>query len=556
MTIAAYIEKKFEAFKQPYKFEENVLIDRYADIHRIYSYRRDKYVNCDDDKAIFWQLATPTRRNSFKKNILPATKDFYPEGMGKRNQFNALITKLSFRTWARESGFVYDKSDLCEYLTDFGEAVWKITPKEDEKDVACCDLRRIFFDRTVPFDKSDKIEAHEFTVNDLWKKDGIWENVAEVVEHAVNNDENGMGKFKIYEFEGWHNENEYAKPEKMHYFVYKCGDNEKILFEEKLKEEETNYVYFKLNDELWGVFQRMFVLQELCNRRVNQNDEAQQIASLLLLRTANPNVSGNVLQDAVSGQIVPDSTLEQIGIDNRAISAFAQEMMMFEVQADRLCMTPDVITGSDLPSGAPFRSLATLSNKATSAFKDIRTLIAEGINNVLVERIFPTITRQWEDKFLQISDDDNDIKEFDNAVVERLVYKWAMEMKESQGRIPTWEEWQTKKQDIVENLDKEGRQIYVDKGFFNFRFGMTYNHSNEIEDRAQQNDTLNNLLQYKMSNPAISNDPLFRQLAEKNGVSATKLSQEEIQQLQPETANVPNIRPKQDSLMSQVDSNV
>ena len=303
-----------------------------------------------------------------------------------------------------------------------------------------------------------------------------------------------------------------------------------------------------------GIYQRLFVLQELANRRVNQNDEAQQIASLLILKSANSTVSGNVLQDAINGQIVNDPTLDQVRIDNRAISAFAQEILMIEAQADKLCMTPEVITGSDLPSGTPFRSMAALTNKAVSAFKSIRTKIAEQISETLVNDIFPDITKKWENQIVEISDDEGDIREYNNSVGRYLLNKWMTEEKDKNGFFPTTREMEAKKQQIAESFDREGRKIKIEKDFFNWKFGMIYNHSNEIEDRAQMNDTMNNLLQYKMANPVIANDPLFRQLAEKNGVSAFKMTTEELQGLQPQA--VPQVKPEKDKLMNAVDPNL
>ena len=545
MKLSEHILKQIEVFTRPYKFEEGQEINRYEDIKRIFLYRRDKFMSCQDNKAIFWQLAAQ-RHPHFKKNILPSIKDFYPEGRGEYNYFQAWLTKVMYRRWARETGLVHDVESLCSYLTDFGEAVWKKTPKGGEKDLAVCDLRRIFFDRTVLFEYSDKIEVHELTKAQLYEKDDVWKGIKEITK------EKETDKYKIYEFEGWFAEE--GKPKKIHSFVYGQGDKQKILFEEPVKDDKSLYQYFKLNDELIGIYQRLFVLQELANRRVNQNDEAQQIASLLILKSANPTVSGNVLQDAINGQIVNDPTLDQVRIDNRAISAFAQEILMIEAQADKLCMTPEVITGSDLPSGTPFRSMAVLTNKAVSAFKSIRTKIAEQISETLVNDIFPDITKKWENQIVEISDDEGDIREYNNSVGRYLLNKWMTEEKDKNGFFPTTREMEAKKQQIAESFDREGRKIKIEKDFFNWKFGMIYNHSNEIEDRAQMNDTMNNLLQYKMANPAIANDPLFRQLAEKNGVSAFKMTTEELQGLQPQA--VPQVKPEKDKLMNAVDPNL
>ena len=65
---------------------------------------------------------------------------------------------------------------------------------------------------------------------------------------------------------------------------------------------------------------------------------------------------------------------------------------------------------------------------------------------------------------------------------------------------------------------------------------------------------MNNLLAIKAGNPAMANDPLFRQMAEKNGVSAIKISQEQIQELRAGAQGMPKVPQKEDKLMSVIDS--
>ena len=562
MNISSHIENQIEAFKRPYKRNDGDMYDRYGVIHRINAYNHNKYVECTDESAIFWNICTPQIPH-FKKNILLHIKDFYPEGRGDYNQFQSWVTKVRFRKWARDTELVDDLDELAEGLTTSGEHIWKVNSAKGEKDIMSCDLSRFYFDRTVGIDNSDKIEVHELTEAQIRAKEGAWDYIDEIIENAekVNEDDKGMIKYKIYEFTGWVKETDDAKLEHIHAFVAGKGDKEIIAFKEPGDKSNTKYYHFKLNKDLNGIFERLFDLQELANKRVNQNDEAQTIASLLLLRTNDPNTSGNILRSAMSGDIINSIDLEQIPIDNRALSAFLNEMAFIEQQASKLCMTPEVITGEDTPSGTPFRSLATLANRAMKAFKSIRNRIGAQVSAILVDDIFPSVVKGWEDQFMEIADDDNDIREFERRALKFRLNEWIKQQKEETGGYPSQAQIEDEKQNIIQDFEENGRRIKIEKGFFNWDFGFIYNSTNEVEDRAQQNDVMNNLLQYKMSNPAIANDPLFRQLAEKNGISAVKLSQEELQQLAPQmqptgqSAGLPKITPKQDKLLAQVDSN-
>ena len=549
MKISEYADKLIEQYKKPI-IKDGVKRDRYSTIKRINLYKNDTFEDdaCKDD--IFWNLGT-TRQPHFKKNLLTSLKDFYPEGRGEYNQFQSWVVKVRFRKWARDNGFIDDVDKIDDSITDYGEVVVKIQSKEDDKDLGVCNLMNTYFDRDNP---DTFIEIHELTEAQVRAKEGAWENIEEAIE-SVDNDKSGIEKIKFVEFEGWYKENDTW--EFLHKIYTGTGDKEVVVFEESADKDRPKYRHFKLNDDCIGLFERLFKIQEVANRRVNQNDESQTIASLLLLKSQAPGSSGNVLTDAVSGMIINDPTLEQVGIDNRSLSAFINEMAMIEAQADKLCMTPEVITGADIPSGTPFRGLAALTNRATSAFKSPRKRKASFILEILTKEIFPHVVKGWANQFIEIADDDNDIREFDKRVIKYKLNVWRDE-KFKKDEVIQPEEEQEFIQNIIEEHDDNGRKLFIKKGFFNWDFGFIYNPSNEVEDRAQQNDVMNNLLLMKMQNPAIANDPLFRQLAEKNGVNAVKISREEIQQLQeqPVMAGSPQIGQKQDKLMGAIDSNV
>lgn len=558
MKLSEYIKKQLEAFKKPYCFEENATIDRQYNIKRINFSKRDKYVECSEDDAIYWNICTP-RKPHFKKNIIISIKDLYPEGIGENNQFQAWVTKVRFRKWARDDDFSGDMDKLADSLSDYGECVLKVSKGDKDKDVKACDLRMIHFDRSIDFEHSDKIEIHELTESQIRKKEGIWDNIDEIVKSDNIINENGQGskKYRLYEFWGYYKSDEEAKPEFIHRIISGSGEQEIVAFDfKKAKEDKPVYYYFKLNDDLIGLHERLFVLQELMNRRVNQNDEAQAIASLLLLKSNDSGIKGNVLKDAFSGQIFSSGDLEQIGIDNRALNGYLSEMMAIEAQADRLCLTPEVITGSDMPSGTPFRSTAALMNKAVKAFKPIRTRIANTVIRMLEKEIFPAVVVKWDDQYMDIADCDNDIIEYDKRVGKYLLNVWVADTKSRTGFFPSVIQMEKKKQEIIQRFDERGRRIYIDKGFFNWDYGFIYNATNEIEDRDQQNDVMTNLLDIKTANPAMANDPMFKQLAEKNGVSAVKISQQQIQE-QIQARGAPTdakVKTKQDKLMSMIDS--
>ena len=55
--------------------------------------------------------------------------------------------------------------------------------------------------------------------------------------------------------------------------------------------------------------------------------------------------------------------------------------------------------------------------------------------------------------------------------------------------------------------------------------------TDETVDKSAQNDAYNNALNYYITNPAITDIPLFRQYCENNGISAWKLTPKQKEEL-------------------------
>ncbi|MEI7942791.1 MAG: hypothetical protein WCH76_06455 [Candidatus Riflemargulisbacteria bacterium] len=250
------------------------------------------------------------------------------------------------------------------------------------------------------------------------------------------------------------------------------------------------------------------------------------------MRINDPNSTGNVLQGAISGQIINSADLQQIGINNTAFNILLGELDRIERQADKLCLTPEVITGDRMPSNIPFRSLAGQMNSAKSAFAYIKQSIGEEIGFLLEEKLFPSIVKNWNrGDMIDIMDDLKDINIYDEQMIIQKEIEYITTANE-QGKVVSDEELKQVEEEYRANLQKTGRTIEIPKKFFNFEFGISVDVTGESVDKSQQNDAYSNILQWKMQNPQIVNDPFFRQYCENNGVTPFRMTQKEIAQQQ------------------------
>jgi hypothetical protein len=546
--------------KDDLKICEGWYFNAYETIRRINLYVNNKYLNREDN-PIFWNISN-ARIIHFAKNMDFDTKDLVPYGIGEYNYVQAWILKNRFRKWLDDEEFYEILNNLSEGLATYGSWIWKFYPEDGKRSICSVDLRNIYFKQNVKcLEDADIVELHYLSERELREKDGVWKNIKEVIKKATGKDA------EIWEYTGDYAENEDDNPEYIHAFGYGQGDNEVILFQEPWSEKKFQYFDFHLGDYRgrWlriGVVERLFDLQVRANELVNQNAQTTAIASMLLFRSAKGDVLGNVLENAINGQIIPSEDLEQIGITNTGLSQFASEMAMIENQADKLCLTPEIITGENAPSGTPFRSVAVTANNAKSAFRFLKETIGEKIGYVLKEQILKYEAKKWSnDGLIEIASGDEDVKMYDEAVKKFIARKAKIETILS-GKVVTpemGEAMDMMASETVENeMPKMARRVEIPKDFFNFDYGIKFNVTGESVDKAQRNDAYFNALTMVLQNPAILDTPLFKQYLEDNGIPYWKLTPQQKQQLQmASTGKVPTnpiAAPKADQLSAQVDT--
>lgn len=572
VKISAQIKREVDHVKNTdVEIFDGLTFNMYKTIKRINYYLNDKYLECSDANAVFWNLSTP-RIPHFAKNIDLDTKDFRPEGYGDTNYFQSWILKKKLQKWFKDNNFGLLLNDLSEGLSNYGSLVLKKVYEDDKATVEEVDFSNLFVDPAVKSikDSAFVIQLHVLTENQLREKEGVWDDVSKAIESAEMASSNGEDQmldqgipyFKVWE--RWGDYEEDGKWKKMHHIVAGEGDREVILFEEEFEQEDLPYYDFHLGRFRGrflrvGVVERLFKLQERVNTLVNQNAATTEIASLLLFRTQDGNTRGNLLHALESGDIIQSSDLQQIGIDNRGLSAFLAELNKIELQADELCLTPEVISGDAMPSGTPFRSVATLSNAAKSTFKYIKDSIGERLSKILLDEILPDVIKDWnKGEIFDLAESEEDIKLFDKAIIQfkrlQLVKDVAVAMAKGRGKPIGPEMMIEFSKAIGTELGKqESKKIQLPKGFFNFKFGIGMNPTGESIDKVQQNGAMNNALLMIQQNPAIQNNPLFKQYLENNGISPFKISAAEIQQMATmQTPGAPKQAVKQDQLLSMV----
>ena len=494
-------------------------------VRKINFYINNKYTQ-RDDTAIFWNMSTP-RIPHFSKLLQFDTKDFLPMGEGEYNFYQAWILKIKAKEWFRDEKFYQTLNDLAQGISTYGSIIWKVVTEEGVNQLKECKLENLYFDQaTEKIEDADLVEKHYLTRNALMGKMDIWTDVEKVLEKEKDN-----GTIELWEYTGYLYED--GQNNYKHIIGYGSGDDYTELWNEPIKKEDCPYELFRLgryNGRALGigVVERLFEIQERTNELINQNAESTRIASLLLFKSANMDLTGNVLEQAINGQIVPDESFEQVGIQNTGLNQFIQELQLLNQQADRLCMTPEIIQGESSPSSATFRGLAVVNSAAENAFTIYRQNLGEQVSDVLMQWIFPDVIKGWnKGMIVEIAQDDVDVEMYDKAVK-----NWMAKEKMLNGEQLSTEILDNIEEQVTGELKTKGRKVEVPKDWFNFKFGFKLMPTSETGDKLQINDAMFNALQMTGANPTLTDIPLFRQYLENNGISYWKLTSKQKEQLE------------------------
>ena len=88
MKISEKIELVEQLWAKDVEILKGLNFNQKQNIERIYFYKNDKFVECGDDTAIFWNVTKPYIMH-FAKNIDLDTKDFRTIGLGDTNVYQA-----------------------------------------------------------------------------------------------------------------------------------------------------------------------------------------------------------------------------------------------------------------------------------------------------------------------------------------------------------------------------------------------------------------------------------------------------------------------------------
>jgi len=574
-----FIDRKIEMMP-------GLLFNQYEMLKTIHFYINSKFEGGDIDENgndRFFHNLINHRNTHSTKNIDLDTKDLRVTSDLDGKEWATEILRMELREWAREAKFAMTLNQLAEDLPKFGSVVWKkVICEEKERGkverkvvIKNVDLRDLLVDQTVDCLKESQIVAERMVMSakeiydkiaDGWdeeevklllqgspvKKDQYMKSGASVDNSASYSLTDVLPSQDVYEVWGWIPRQylpEKFRPENCDlkenlYVMAIVGGvdgsvSARTLFCEEAKEENFPYkdVHMRKTPGRWlgiGNTELLIPLQIRANELVNRFFMALRLGSVHLFQTRGQLSHKNLLQDVQDGDIIESShPIESIQTEIRAFNQYQNEMQMIEALADRICNTPEVVTGESMPAATPFRLGAQLGTSAAKIFDFIRENCGIFVGDVVREWVLEDLNEHLtSEHVLSLIGTTEELEAFQTSYRKSVLYEQVKKYVLDTGYLPAEDEFKVAEKALSDQMKSNDKKIKVEQAFLDDEFldnvQIVVDPTGETEDPQVKVETLGNVLQIISSNPMIMQDPntkwIVAKLLESSGISPMRLA--------------------------------
>ena len=493
-----------------------------------------------------------------------------------------LVANILLRQWMKKANFGQVLNDWGRTLATYGSAVLKFVEKDGELIVSVIPWNRLVPD-PIDFENNLIIEVLEYTPAQLRKNKAYnQEMVAQLLDNTslrtdLNNQtkDSKKGYIKVYEVHGeleksYLTDNESDDDiyvQQMHAITFVKGDYDRSTKSYNYDdytlysgpEKKNPYLKTDLISEdgktlAIGAVQNLFQAQWMVNHSVKIEKDVLDMASLLILQTADKNLVGtNVLTGLVTGDILTyDATQDPNGVrqvnnahDITQIVAFGN---MWQSLGREINGISEAMATGEVKAGSAWRQTEALLTESHSLFEIMKENKGLAIEKMLREYIIPHLKTKM-DTAEEIGEvlQDAEVAQFDAIYVpnearrrnNRKIIDTVLK-----GEIADNGDMQMMEQDIKDELAPLGNQRFLKPSDIStktwkevlkdFEWEPDVNPTGEDTDDRAVMETLNTMLQTAVNNPELYRF-LVNKILERTGqISPVEIPNFKPQQLSPE----------------------
>jgi hypothetical protein len=322
------------------------------------------------------------------------TKDIRVIAEDGASYYPSWFFSKELKQWMKEEGFGKLLNEIIYTLPKYGTVVLK----KYGDNISLVPLQTLRNNTVVKTLEDDIIvEEHEETITSFKSHSDIWGK--EAVDRALSEYVKGAVKIKWYEAYGSFKDDN-GKDLDKNYFVF--TDIGTQLLAEKLSECPYKEIHWDKLEGRWmgrGQVERLFDAQIQQNKVANMKSQSLNWTSKRIWQTRDEGVTRNLMTDVHNGDILRvNSEVTPVATEDRNLSAYTEEEKRWDMLAEKLGFSYDIMSGNRAPSGTPLGSSILQTQMAGGYFELKREDIGLFLKDLIFDWIIPMFKKAKKSK--------------------------------------------------------------------------------------------------------------------------------------------------------------
>jgi hypothetical protein len=505
---------------------EGLNYSQYQTIKKVEFYSSSQFLNGNKDNLgrfkPFYNI------NNFRVQIaIRATdldiKNINIEADEPEDSFKSMILNQELYRWMKEHNFSKTLNELGGIRPRYGGVLAKKVEKDGEVSVEAVQWKNVITDQSDILGGTI-IERHFMSPSQMQKKEG-WENVKDAIKLASKNKSSQTDPFattsnipQIEVLEVYMDVDIDGTWTPMQYMVANGGEK-KILLHEEEKEKPYKFIAWEHVSGRGlgrGVVEDGFEAQMWTNDAVIAQKNAMDLAGKVIITTTSNDLQGNALTDIDNGTIIPipdGGSFNSTQLLPSALPELGNMIDQWDKQYSEVSSSFAAISGEELPSGTPFRSLALQSKQNASYFDYKREEFGIFIKEIIEEWILPELTKKLSSPHTLVTELPQDkLDLLDDLIIAEKLETGIKKFVKANKRPPTREQVLKERQRLINFFNQTGKTRYLDipKGFYKgIKSRVSIITTGEQDDKQVDSDRLLGFAEFIAQAQASGNPTLL-----------------------------------------------
>lgn len=458
---------------------EGLTFSQYDTIKKVEFYSNSKYLNGQVDNLgrtkPFYNI------NNFRVQIaVRATdldvKNINIEADAPEDSLRALMLNQELYNWMKKHNFSKTLNELGQIRPRYGGVIAKKVEKDGEVKVEAVQWKNIITDQTDILG-GIIVERHYMSPAEMQKMEGVWDNVDQAIKLATkgssDNTDSTSPQSNVKQVEVWEvymdDKNKKGKYVPMQYMLAVGKGKTKVMLHEEEKEKPYKYLPWENVSGRGlgrGQVEDGFEAQMWTNDAIIAQKNAMDLSGKVVITTTSKELEGNALTDIDNGTIIPindGGSFNSTQLLPSALPELSNMVDQWDKQYSEVSSSFNSISGEEMPSGTPFRSLALQSRQNAGYFDYKREEFGIFIKEIIEEWILPHLTKQLSKQHMLVTQLSGDKLELIDDLLIAAKLEQALKKYIKKNQVPPSREMVEKeKQRLLEYYMQTGNTRYLE----------------------------------------------------------------------------------------------